>query len=133
MSTQFDEKNRLIKMYEKKGLHKGSVIDVLGDFVIEDDFAKVLDGFLNEYVERRSYSGVVYSDEFDEEDEEYFGENKILFYYGIGEEAEDIVTYEELCEYLKTACEFYIEKYPEQASQVEKLFLRIKDKYNIKE
>lgn len=133
MSTIFDDKNKLIRMYEEKGLNKGAVIDVLGDFVMEYDFVRVLEGFLKEYVERRNYSGVVYSDEFDKDDEEYFGENKVLFYYGVDEEVEDIVTHEELCEYLQTACEFYIERHPEHTEGVGKLLFEIKDKYNIKD
>lgn len=45
MSTVFDDKNKLIRMYEEQGLHKGSVIDVLGDFVMEYDFVRILEGF----------------------------------------------------------------------------------------
>lgn len=78
MSTVFDDKNKLIRMYEEQGLHKGSVIDVLGDFVMEYDFVRILEGFLEEYVERRDYMGVVYSDEFDRDDEEFL--EKIEFY-----------------------------------------------------
>ncbi|SFD38333.1 hypothetical protein SAMN04488168_13612 [Bacillus sp. 491mf] len=133
MSTNFDDKNKLIQMYEEKGLNKGSVIDVLGDFVMNYNFVRILEGFLKEYVERRDYSGVVYSDDFYKDDEEYFGENKVLFYYGVDEGMEDIVTYKELCEYLQTVCEFYIERYPEHTENVEELFLKIKDKYNIKD
>ncbi|MED3866699.1 ribonuclease toxin immunity protein CdiI [Priestia megaterium] len=131
MSTVFDDKNKLIRMYEEQGLHKGSVIDVLGDFVMEYDFVRILEGFLEEYVERRDYMGVVYSDEFDRDDEEFFGENRVLFYYGVDEEIEDIVDYEELCKYLQTACQFYIEKHPERTENVKELLFKIKDKYNI--
>lgn len=132
MSTVFDDKNKLIRMYEEKGLNKGSVIDVLGDFVMEYDFVRILEGFLEEYVERRDYMGVVYSDEFDRDDEEFFGENRVLFYYGVDEEIENIVDYEELCKYLQTACQFYIKKHPERTENVKELLFKIKDKYNIK-
>lgn len=132
MSTVFDDKNKLIRMYEEQGLHKGSVIDVLGDFVMEYDFVRILEGFLEEYVERRDYMGVVYSDEFDRDDEEFLGENRVLFYYGVDEEIENIVDYEELCKYLQTACRFYIEKHPERTENVKELLFKIKDKYNIK-
>jgi hypothetical protein len=43
MSTSFDDKNKLIQMYEQKGLNKGSVIDVLCDFVMEYDFVRILE------------------------------------------------------------------------------------------
>lgn len=79
MSTSFDDKNKLIQMYEQKGLNKGSVMDVLCDFVMEYDFVRILEGFLKEYVERRDYMGVVYSDAFDKEDEEFL--EKTMFYF----------------------------------------------------
>ncbi|AKP77782.1 ribonuclease toxin immunity protein CdiI [Priestia aryabhattai] len=133
MSTSFDDKNKLIQMYEQKGLNKGSVMDVLCDFVMEYDFVRILEGFLKEYVERRDYMGVVYSDAFDKEDEEFFGENHVLFYYGVDAEGEDTVTHEELYKYLQTACEFYIKRYPEHTENVEELLSKIKDQYDIKD
>ncbi len=44
------------------------------------DFVDILKGFLKEDVERRDTIGVVYSDEFNQNDEEYFGENKVLWF-----------------------------------------------------
>jgi|GEM_PF-1465384 len=132
MTTVYDDKNKFILKYEEKGLEKGSVIDVLGDFVIEHDLVKVLDGFLNEYVERRDYMGVIYSDEFDVGDEGYFGENSVLFYYGVDDDY-DIVSYKELYDYLQVACNFYIEKNADQKDLIDKYLLRIKDKYSIEE
>ncbi|CAH1225067.1 ribonuclease toxin immunity protein CdiI [Paenibacillus sp. JJ-223] len=132
MTTVYDDKNKFILRYEENGLEKGSVIDVLGDFVLEYDFVKVLDGFLNEYVERRDYMGVIYSDEYDVGEEGYFGENSVLFYYGVDDNY-DIVSYKELYDYLKVACSFYIEKNADQKDLINKSLLRIKEKYNIKE
>ncbi|ENQ3105001.1 hypothetical protein ACEOWJ_000940 [Bacillus cereus] len=120
-------------IFEQKNLKKNYTVIVLGQFVFNYDFVDILKGFLKEDVERRDTIGVVYSDEFDQNDEEYFGENKVLFYYGIDEEWENIVTHEELCEYLQTACEFYIGCHPEQAEYVRNLLIKIREKYNIKD
>ncbi|MCM3145833.1 ribonuclease toxin immunity protein CdiI [Brevibacillus sp. MER 51] len=132
MNTVYDDKNKLILMYEEKGLEKGSVIDVLGDFVLEHDIVKVLEGFLNEYIERRDYMGVIYSDEYDVGDEGYFGENRVLFYYGVDDNY-DIVSYKELYDYLQVACNFYIEKNSDKKDEINEYLLRIKSKYGIEE
>lgn len=130
MNKNFDDKTKLIETYEDKGLNKGTVIDVLAGFVINNDFVRILESFLKEDVERANYSGVVYSDEFDIDDE-YFGENKVLFYYGVGEIREDIVTHKELCEYLEEASEFYISNHPEKTNEVDFFISEIKEKYNV--
>ena len=130
MNTVYDDKNKLILMYEEKGLEKGSVIDVLGDFVLEHDIVKVLEGFLNEYIERRDYMGVIYSDEYDVGDEGYFGENRVLFYYGVDDNY-DIVSYKELYDYLQVACNFYIEKNSDKKDEINEYLLRITSKYGI--
>ncbi|ANY66263.1 hypothetical protein BBD42_07120 [Paenibacillus sp. BIHB 4019] len=132
MTTVYDDKNKFILRYEENGLEKGSVIDVLGDFVLEYDFVKVLDGFLNEYVDRRDYMGVIYSDEYNVGDEGYFGENSVLFYYG-ADDNYDIVSYKELYDYLQVACSFYIEKNADQKDLISESLLKIKDKYSIEE
>lgn len=132
MNTVYDDKNKLILMYEEKGLEKGSVIDVLGDFVLEHDIVKVLEGFLNEYIERRDYMGVIYSDEYDVGDEGYFGENRVLFYYGVDDNY-DIVSYKELYDYLQVACNFYIEKNADKKDEINEYLIRIKSKYGIEE
>ncbi|ASJ52155.1 hypothetical protein BP422_00465 [Brevibacillus formosus] len=132
MTTVYDDKNKLILKYEEKGLEKGSVIDVFGDFVLQHDFVKVLEGFLKEYVERRDYMGVIYSDEYDVGDEGYFGESSVLFYYGVDDNY-DIVSYKELYDYLQVACNFYIEKNADKKDEINDYLLRIKDKYSIEE
>jgi hypothetical protein len=132
MTTIYDDKNKFILMNKEQGLEKGSVIDVLGDFVLEHDIVKVLDGFLNEYVERRDYMGVIYSDEYEVGDEGYFGESSVLFYYGLDDNY-DIVSYKELYDYLQVACNFYIEKNADQKDLINEYLLKIKDKYIIKE
>ncbi|WP_090999384.1 ribonuclease toxin immunity protein CdiI [Bacillus sp. 491mf] len=132
MQNRKEEFEKFYDIFEQKNLKKNYTVIVLGQFVFNYDFVDILKRFLKEDVERRDTIGVVYSDEFDQNDEEYLGENNVLFYYGIDEEWEDIVTHEELCEYLQTACEFYIGKNPEKKEITEELLMKIKEQYNIK-
>ncbi|XBO87602.1 ribonuclease toxin immunity protein CdiI [Bacillus licheniformis] len=53
---------------------------------------------------------MIYSDEYEQDEEEYFGQNKVLFYSGDGDDDYDIVSYDELYQYISAACNFYIEK-----------------------
>ncbi|MFP3729157.1 ribonuclease toxin immunity protein CdiI [Priestia filamentosa] len=132
MNTISEDSKRFNQMYREKGLNKGVVIDVLRTYVIWYNFVKILDSFFKENVPRRQYSGVIHSDAFDPDDEGYFGENNVLFYYCIGEDDfEDIVTYEELCSYLEVASEFYMTKYPEQTNEIRHYLSKIKEKYNV--
>ncbi|MFP3847192.1 ribonuclease toxin immunity protein CdiI [Priestia filamentosa] len=74
----------------------------------------------------------MYLDEYEQDDEKYFGQNKVLFYSGDGDNDYGIVNYDELYQYLRTACEFYVGKNPEKKEIVEELLMKIKEKYNIK-
>ncbi|MEC0696341.1 ribonuclease toxin immunity protein CdiI [Bacillus atrophaeus] len=121
--------------YFNKNLKKQNVINVLVDLTLDYNFIETLQRFLVENVVRRDTLGVVYSDEYDPYEEEYFGEDKVLFYYyyGLDEIKEDIVTHDELCNYLEVACDFYIKKHPNKNIEVKNLLEQIKEKYQIKE
>lgn len=121
----------LIEIMKQNALNKAAVIDVLNIYVNGRNFQQHLEDFKNKEGERREYNGVIYSDEYEQDDEEYFGQNKVLFYSGDGEDDHDIVNYEELYKYLSTACEFYIGKNPEKKEVIEKLLLKVKDKFDV--
>ncbi len=120
-----------IEVMKQNALNKEAVIDVLNIYVNGRNFLSHLEDFKNKEGERREYNGIIYSDEYEKDDEEYFGQNKVLFYSGDGEDDYDIVNYAELYEYLKAACEFYIGKNPERKGVIEKFLLEIKGEYNI--
>ncbi|WP_445429237.1 ribonuclease toxin immunity protein CdiI [Bacillus atrophaeus] len=122
----------LVDKFKKNGLNKSFVITVLAKFALDFDFIKVLDGFFKEDVIRRDTIGVVYSDEFAESDEGYFGEDKVLFYYGVDDNWHDIITFDELCNYLQIVCDFYVEKHNEEAEVVQRYLQKIKEKYKVK-
>ncbi|MDQ0926080.1 hypothetical protein QFZ25_000140 [Bacillus atrophaeus] len=121
--------------YFNKNFKKQTVINVLVELTLDYNFIETLQRFLVENVVRRDTLGVVYSDEYDPYEEEYFGEDKVLFYYyyGLDEIKEDIVTHDELCNYLEVACDFYIKKHPNKKIEVKNLLEQIKEKYQIKE
>lgn len=121
----------LVDRFKMNGLNKDFVITVLARFVIDFNFVNILIGFLNENVLRRDTIGVVYSDEFEVGDDSYFGENKVLFYYGIDDDWHDIVTYDELCSYLQVACDFFMERNKEKADEARKIMIQIKEKYEM--
>ncbi|MBD1381384.1 ribonuclease toxin immunity protein CdiI [Metabacillus arenae] len=136
MNENFKSERRLFRdTYLNKDLKKQNVINVLLELTIDYNFIETLQRFLDENVVRRDTLGVVYSDEFDTSEEEYFGEDKVLFYYyyGLDEIKEDIVTHEELCDYLEVACDFYIKKHPDKKIEAKNLLEQIKEKYQIKE
>lgn len=127
-----EEYQLLIDRFKENDLTKSFVTIVLAKFALDFDFVKILDGFLNEDVLRRDTIGVVYSDEFDKDDEGYFGENKVLFYYGVDENWYDILTFEELCNYLQVVCDFYVGKHEDKTKEVQEYLQKIKERYKVK-
>lgn len=121
-----------IEIMKQRNLNKEAVIDVLNIYVNGRNFLQHLEDFKSKEGERREYNGVIYSDEYEQDDEEYFGQNKVLFYSGDGDDDYDIVNYDQLYQYLSAACEFYIGKNPEKKEIIEELLMKIKEKYNIK-
>ena len=124
--------DEFIDKMEQNNLDKGAVIDVLNIYVNGGIFLQRLEEFISKEGERREYNGVIYSDEYEQDDDGYFGEDKVLFYSGDGDEDYDIVNYDQLYKYLSVACEFYIEKNPEEKESIEESLVKIKEKYNIK-
>ncbi|MED1178288.1 MULTISPECIES: ribonuclease toxin immunity protein CdiI [Bacillus] len=121
-----------IEMMKQYNLTKEAVIDVLNLYVNGRNFLQHLEEFKNKEGERREYNGIIYSDEYEQDEEEYFGQNKVLFYSGDGDDDYDIVSYDELYQYISTACNFYIERNPEKKELIEELLMKIKEKYDIK-
>ncbi|MCY8141801.1 ribonuclease toxin immunity protein CdiI [Bacillus haynesii] len=121
-----------IEMMKQNNLTKEAVIDVLNLYVNGHKFLQHLEEFKNKEGERREYNGIIYSDEYEQDEEEYFGQNKVLFYSGDGDDDYDIVSYDELYQYISAACNFYIERNPEKTELIEELLMKIKEKYDIK-
>ncbi|MGG1651746.1 ribonuclease toxin immunity protein CdiI [Paenibacillus sp. NRS-1783] len=129
MSNYTEERQMLRNLFKHHNLEKSYISTVLVQFVFEYDFVEILKGFLNEYLVRRDTIGVVYSDEFEIGDEGYFGENKVLFYYGVDDDWHDIVSYNELCDYLQVACDFFMNRNKEKAEEAKIYMIQIKKKY----
>lgn len=82
-----------------------------------------LDNFINKESVRSQFCGVLYPEDFEKDDDGYFGENKVLFYAG---------DYDDLYLYLYFTCEFYIEKHEEEKDIVEQKLALIAKIYGIK-
>jgi hypothetical protein len=111
-------------------LDKGTVIDVLNAYANGNDFLQKLEKIKNKETERSQVLGVIYSEDFEEDDNGYFGENRVEFY--AGDDCYDIIGYGELYLYLYFACEFYIEKHEEEKDIVEQELALIAEAYGIK-
>ena len=118
----------------KEGLPIGQAMDLIENYMSRGTFKEMLEWFKDKTFANEEFYGVLYSEEYDKDEEGYFGEDKILIYVGNYDldNTDQIVSYDELYNYLKVACEYYIENIPEDKEEVEALLAGIKDTYNIK-
>ncbi|MBW6411870.1 ribonuclease toxin immunity protein CdiI [Clostridium weizhouense] len=123
--------DEFIDTMKQNNLNKEAVIDVLNIYVNGSKFLQYLEDFKNKYGERREYHGVIYSEEYEQDDDDYFGENRVLFYSG-DDDAYDIVNYDKMYKYLSIACEFYIEKNEDEKEIIQKELSLIEESYGIK-
>ena len=119
------------EMKEYEGLNKGCIIDVLNYYVNGSKFLEHLDDFLNMRGSNHQYSGVIFSNEIDKDDYEYFGENKVMFFYDEGDDDYDVADYEECYKYLEATANFYIKHHKNEKDVVINLLKQIKERYII--
>ena len=113
---------------------KAALVDLINIYMSDGKFKNMLKWFKDKTFSNQEFYGVMYSDEYEKDEEGYFGEDKILIYIGNDdwEDTDQIVSYDELYNYLKVACEYYIENIPEDKEEVENLLAGIKVTYSIK-
>ena len=121
----------MINIMKKNNLNKYAVIDVLNIYVYGSKFIQRLDDYIKKDGERTEYYGVIFSEEYDSDDEGYFGDNRVLFYSGDDDDVFDIVDYNELYTYLSIACEFYIKRHKSEEEIVKKKLMLFKKVYEI--
>ena len=128
------ELNDVIKRFEPEKFDKYSLVSLIDEYMSWGRFTEMLEWFSKKSFKNHEFYGILYSDAYEKDDEEYFGDNNILVYYGNDdwENTDNIVSYSELYDYLKVACEYYIENIPEDKEEVGNLLAGIKDIYNIK-
>ena len=128
------ELNDVIKRFEPEKFDKYSLVSLIDEYMSWGRFTEMLEWFSKKSFKNHEFYGILYSDAYEKDDEEYFGDNNILVYYGNDdwENTDNIVSYSELYDYLKVACEYYIENIPEDKEEVEALLAGIKVTYNIK-
>jgi hypothetical protein len=118
---------------KRYGLNKELAISNLAIAITSTLFIDSLNDFYNEKDDYGSLEGYIFSNNFVGNDDEffYFGENKIKFYYNVHDDIqEEILTYAEFYEYLKIACNFYIELHPHQKQEVLAILKKIQEKYS---
>ena len=113
---------------------KAALVDLINIYMSDGKFKKMLEWFKDKTFSNQEFYGVMYSDEYEKDEEGYFGEDKILIYIGNDDwdDTDQIVSYDELYNYLKVACEYYVENITEDKEEVENLLSGIKVTYNIK-
>lgn len=123
------QNQEFIDMMRKNYLDKGQVINVLSTYVYGNKFLQHLDKFISKEGERGQFYGVVYSEDFEKDDDGYFGENKVLFYAG---DYDDIIDYDDLYLYLYFACESYIGRHEYEKEIVQEKLALIAKAHGIK-
>ncbi|MEW4283050.1 ribonuclease toxin immunity protein CdiI [Priestia koreensis] len=77
----------------------------------------------------------VFAEDYEEWEEDYFGDEGIAFYFdypAVEEDEEVIIDYETLFIYLKEITGAYIARHPENESEIGKYMNKIKERYQIK-
>ena len=122
------------KRFEPEKFDKYSLVSLIDEYMSWGRFTEMLEWFSKKSFKNHEFYGILYSDAYEKDDEEYFGDNNILVYYGNDDwkNTDNLVSYSELYDYLKVACEYYIENIPEDKEEVEALLAGIKVTYNIK-
>jgi hypothetical protein len=117
-------------------LNKELAISNLAIAITSTLFVDSLNDFYNETDDYGSLEGYIFSNNFVGNDDEsfYFGKDKIKFYYDVHNDMqEEVLTYTEFYEYLKTACDFYLELYPHQEQEVLPILEKIRERYSSRE
>ena len=128
---KIEDSKKYINYMRENGLNKGYVIDVLDTYVNFNGYIKNLENFLKMKSKYGYDNGYIFSKDIDEDDDEYFGKNKVMFYYGDGDDSCDIIDYKELLQYLYNTSQFYIMMHPEEKVIIERLLKDIKEKYEV--
>ncbi|WP_406589695.1 ribonuclease toxin immunity protein CdiI [Bacillus atrophaeus] len=104
---------------------------IMGD----ERFLRILEKFSNGEGYGIENVWCVFADDYEEWEEDYFGDEGIAFYFdypAVEEDEEVILDYENFYKYLNEIVGQYLERHPENKPEVEIYMKRIKDKYDIK-
>ncbi|QBG55004.1 hypothetical protein D2M30_0653 [Bacillus amyloliquefaciens] len=104
---------------------------VMGD----ERFLRILEKFSNGEGYGIENVWCVFADDYEEWEDDYFGDEGIAFYFdypAVKEDEEVILDYENFYKYLNKIVDQYLERHPENKSDVEGYMRKIKEKYNIK-
>ena len=114
------KKRELIKLYYS---HMGT-----------GKFLRILHYYSIEWGYGDEYARYVFASYYEDWEEDYFGEEGIIYYIdypAVEEDTEIILNYPTFYRYLKGDCEEYLRKRPEDREKVEEYLQKIKEKFNI--
>ncbi len=102
----------------------------------DSKFLRILESYANGEGYGTEYARFVFADYYEEWEEDYFGKEGIAYYIdrpAVEEDEEIILDYSTFFRYLKEDCARYLEKYPQDKSEVEAHLERIKERFSIQE
>ena len=117
-----EEQRELIKVYYR----------VMGD----GRFLTILEHISKEIGYGDEYARFVFANNWEEWEEDYFGEEGVCYYIdapAVEEDVEFVLDYETFYHYLVEDSEDYLEKYPNNRVRVEEILGEIRKRFNIKE
>ncbi|KKI90703.1 hypothetical protein WQ54_19040 [Bacillus sp. SA1-12] len=102
----------------------------------DSNFLRILKSYAKGEGYGTEYARFLFADYYEEWEEDYFGKEGIAYYFdrpAVEEDEEIILDYPTFFRYLKEDCLGYLEKYPQDQSEVEVQLERIKKRFNIQE
>lgn len=115
-----DNQKELIKMYYR----------LMGD----GNFLSILENISKEIGYGDEYARFVFASNWEEWEEDYFGEEGVCYYFdepAVEEDIEFVLDYNTFYHYLEENSKEYLERHPNNAEQVNELLGKIKEKFKI--
>lgn len=101
----------------------------------DGDFLYILECISKEIGYGDEYCRFVFANNWEEWEEDYFGEEGVCYYFdepAVKEDLQFVLDYDTFYRYLEEDCTTYLEKYPNNRGLVEELLGKIREKFNIK-
>ncbi len=121
------------RFQQEEKFDKEALVDLINIYMSNGKFKKMLGWIKDKTFEGEEFYGIMYPDEYEKGEEGYFGEGRVLVYVGNDdlENKDQVVSYNELYSYLRTAGDYYIENIPEDKEEVENLLTIIRVRYDV--
>jgi hypothetical protein len=118
-------------MMDKKKTLVNYYFQVMGD----ERFLTILEKYANGEGYGIEHVWCVFADDYEEWEEDYFGDEGIAFYFdypAVEEDEEVILDYQSLYLYLRDIVSAYLKRHPEDELKTEKYIEKIKERFIVK-